>query len=53
VIVFAGHRAKRAKLGELLTDSRPGLEVHLIGDGATQQPRRGAVADGTRAGNAV
>lgn len=53
VIVFAGHRASRTELGELLYDSLPKLEVHLVGDGAAPRLLRDAVADGTRAGNAV
>ena len=53
LILFVGYQASVDGLGESLSEARPALEVHLVGDGVAPRRLADAVREGVRAGNAV
>jgi 2,4-dienoyl-CoA reductase-like NADH-dependent reductase (Old Yellow Enzyme family) len=53
LVVFVGYQASVDGLADSLSEARPGLEVHLVGDGMAPRLLADAVREGVRAGNAV
>jgi hypothetical protein len=53
LVVFVGYRVAASELFDSLSETEPGLELHLIGDAVAPRLLNDAVLEGVRAGNAV
>jgi len=53
LIVFAAHQVAEDEYADLLSERKPDLEVHLVGDCVAPRSLQDAVAEGVRAGNSI